>query len=57
MTAKEKSEEYALKFDTIRDAILAIDLVIGHLALDEKQDLYLIKYWDDVKVELTKIKE
>lgn len=55
MNAKETAIELIEKFDTKRDALLSIDMLITVFLIDQKKDA--LKYWSEVKTEIIKILE
>lgn len=53
MNAKETALELIEKFDTKRDALLSIDMLIAVFIIDQKEGA--LKYWSEVKKEIIKI--
>ena len=52
MNANETALELIEKFDTKRDALLSIDMLITVFLIDQKKDA--LKYWSEVKKEIIK---
>lgn len=53
MNEKLTAIELIEKFDTKRDALLSIDMLIAIFLIDQKE--VALKYWSEVKKEIIKI--